>query len=164
MEAVVPDFYSRPDYLTWNSKKSDKERQRAATDLKQWVGERLQPRGKLSLICHRHGGNVAILATRLDLKIDKLILLGVPIRTDYTPDVRNVGILHNVYVPWDAWQSAGTSEHRRGEGRTLADTDKVLNYPVMDGVTAGLTGRASSHYELHEWNVWQKNELDRLLL
>jgi hypothetical protein len=38
----------------------------------------------------------AILAAR-EIKINTLILLGAPIRSDYTPDIRNMSLLYNVY-------------------------------------------------------------------
>lgn len=156
--ANVDDFYMDTDYFKWTGKNSDQERRLAADELKDWIETHLEPGGSLTLLCHSHGGNVAMLVTRLGIKITKLVLLGTPIRTDYVADMRNIGTVFNLYVPWDTVQTTfGTRGRCRGEGRTLADTDKILNVPV----TVAVGGRARAHSALHNWKTWQANDLDK---
>jgi hypothetical protein len=157
----VKDLYTDPDYFRWSGGNPDADRRRAAQDLLDWVGQHLEPTGTLRLICHSHGGNVAMIASKLGLNIVNLILLGTPIRTDYTPDMRNIEKVYNIYAPWDFIQSAGTLPLRRGEGRTLADTDVTLNIAERTGTG----GRLKSHSALHDWNVWTHpdNQFDKYL-
>jgi len=102
-----------------------------------------------------------MLATELDLNISHLILLGTPIRTEYTPNLKRVWTVNNVYVPWDIVQTAGSLPYRRGEGRALADTNKLFNRPIQNRIG----GIKQSHSDLHDWKVWidPANRLDQML-
>lgn len=110
---VAHGFYEGSDLCSWSGRNSDADRRQAAADLVNWTNRNLDPGRRLWLLCHSHGGNVALLATQLGLKIDRLILMATPIRTDYTPVIRNINLLINLYVPWDYWQFAGTVEYPR---------------------------------------------------
>lgn len=163
---VVNDFYPASDFFSWSGGNSDADRRRAATQLIAWRNAHLAAEGKLWLICHSHGGNVAILATQMGLKIDRLILLATPIRTDYAPRIRNVNVLVNLYVPWDSVQTAGAVGRMRGEGRTLADGTVMINRAARGPVTGGVLGLTRSHSDIHDWSVWvhQENQFDKFLL
>jgi hypothetical protein len=90
--------------------------------------------------------------------IENVVLLGTPSRMEYTPSLRIIGNLSNVYSFADVIQTpAGTFPHRRGEGRTVSDSRHTLN------VLAVNSGLGPSHSDLHEPSVWQTNQLDRLL-
>jgi hypothetical protein len=160
VDKIVGDVYKERDFFFWSGENDDEQRRKAAQDLKTWVNQRLVPKGKLQLICHSHGGNVALIASELGLQINNLILLGTPIRTDYTPNMENIKKVYNIYVPWDSIQSAGAFERRRGEGRTLADTERILNIAVCDKIG----GILESHSALHDWNVWNNHGFGKLLV
>ena len=162
VHAVTGDVYQFDDYFRWTGKNRNADRHQAAADLKDWVDAHLQPNGDLRVIAHSHGGNVAMLATRLGLSAAQLILLGTPMRTEYVPAMDEIARLDNVYAPQDVVQSpGGTVPYRRGEGRTLGDTQVITNHPLH----AGVGGPLGSHEDLHEWSVWTHtdNHLDHLL-
>jgi hypothetical protein len=170
-------LYTGNDPFRWSGVNGDPERRLAAQELVDWVGQHIAPDGFLRLICHSHGGNVAMLATCLGLRIDHLVLLGTPIRLDYLPDMRNIGYVHNIYCPWDDVQDIGCigpfrpfrgaplrptmpiMRLHRGDGRTLTDTDRILNCAAISGVG----GAFPSHSDLHDWNVWRQNGFDAFL-
>ncbi len=156
VQTAVSDFYAYSDYFYWSGGNSDAARKQAAADFEKWVDLRLKPEdGKLRLLCHSHGGNVALLAAQNGLEIDKLFLLGTPIRTDYLPRMDNVSQIYCIFSPTDHVQTGGTFGRRRGEGRTLADTPQIRNL-----VTASA---GASHSDLHKWTVWTTNGFEKLL-
>jgi hypothetical protein len=158
VDGVVGDLYKHNDYFFWSGANSDSARRQAARDFVQWVNQRLTSGGSLRVICHSHGGNVALLAATEGLHINKLILLGTPIRTDYLPRLDRVDRLVNIFSPTDHVQTAGALGRRRGEGRTLADTSQISNHCTIDPNTG--------HSDLHDWSVWQQpgNNFGALLL
>jgi hypothetical protein len=123
-----------------------------------WAGK--QTYQSLDIIAHSHGGNVCFLASRMGLNIRKLITLGTPIRTEYPPDVRQTGIIHNAYSTHDHVQTpTGTVPNRRGEGRSLGDAANVINHRADDDGHGGQPG----HSDLHEKDTWIASNLDALL-
>lgn len=153
---AIPDLYRWDDYFSWSGVNSDRARRRAAYKLVDWAQRRLSTGGHLRLICHSHGGNVALLAAQEGLKIRKLMLLGTPIRTDYVVTTHNIDSLVNIYSPTDQAQTGGALWRTRGEGRTLADTEHIQNRVTADPHT--------SHEGLHDWSVWlnEQNRFDIL--
>ncbi len=148
--------YKGTDFFTWRARDYDKDRRAGAKDLAAWV--QMHPARDLTIVAHSHGGNVVMIATRHGVKMNRLILLGTPIRTDYTPDLRNVDVLHNVYSFGDLTQTpTGTAPHCRGEGRTLGDSAKVINHLAQNGFIG------PGHTELHDVNVWTANHFDQLV-
>jgi hypothetical protein len=143
------------DYFSWTGSNSDRARKQAADDLIKWVGSRLNSGGTLTLFCHSHGGNVALVAAAKGLRIDRLFLMGTPIRTDYVLRLANIGKIVNFYSPTDHAQSSGSAGRRRGEGRTLSDTPAILNVCTVSPNTG--------HSSLHDWPVWRANGLDALV-
>ena len=78
---VVHDVYPFSDYFRWSGRNNDQARRYAARALLKWIAVHLAPDGHLRIIAHSHGGNVALQATQLGLKVQRLILLGTPMRT-----------------------------------------------------------------------------------
>jgi len=155
----LSDLYKGPNPYSWSGGNSHSDRETAAKDLVTWI--KANPTNSLRIITHSHGGNVCFLATRMGLAIDKLITLGTPIRLEYLPDLRQIGQLHNVLSTVDHVQTpAGTIPNRRGEGRTLGETDKVLNHRATDDGAGGQPG----HSDLHEPPTWTACGLGALLL
>lgn len=59
----------------------------------------------------------AFLPPKLGLKIKKLIILGTPICLEYLPDLRNIGMIYNVFFTADLVQtSEGTIPNLRARG------------------------------------------------
>jgi len=135
------------------------DRVAAAHALVDWAAR--HPAGELDVISHSHGGNVCFLATRLGLKIRRLISLATPICLDYLPDLRQIGVLHNVISLADVIQGPASyiGVHHRGDGRTLADSKQVINHLA----SLDADGRAPSHSELHDPETWKASGLEPLL-
>ena len=144
--------YKGADPSSWSGGNSHADRGIAAQALVNWRQVHLSD--ELLIVAHSHGANVASLASRSGLRIDRLICLGAPIRTDCPPDMRNVSLLANVYSHSDRVQTPfGTFPLRRGEGRTLGDDERLVNIPLFN----------FGHSELHEPWVWAVNHLEWLL-
>jgi hypothetical protein len=127
----VRNLYGGPGCFRWSGNNSHAARVSAAKALLRWTQQ--QSYNNLDVVAHSHGGNVCLLATRAGLKINRLFLLGTPIRTEYLPDLRNVREVHNIFSTHDHIQTpAGTLPNRRGEGRTLGDSRLVVNYRATD--------------------------------
>lgn len=157
---ITGNLYQEADFFRWSGGGFHPARERAARDLVSWT--RQHPAGELDIITHSHGGNIAFLATRMGLKIRKLISIATPITLDYMPDLRQIGILHNVLSLGDIIQGPASfiGAHRRGDGRTLADNKRVINHLV----TENGSGDAPSHSELHDPATWRAAGLEALLL
>lgn len=151
--------YSQNDYFQWSGKNSDSERKIAADHFAQWLEKHPYID---TVIAHSHGGSVTLLASRmssLKREIEKVVLLGVPARSDYTPDYRCFKMLRNVYSFKDHVQvPAAAAPHPRGEGRTISDSISSSNWPVDSG------NLLTSHSGLHTEQVWQNNALEGLFL
>jgi len=151
--------YKKEDPFSWSGQMYDKDRRDGAEGLKKWLKN--HPTNELTIVAHSFGGAVAIFATRLGVKIDRLIILGCPARSDYTPDLRHVGILYNVCSFGDWLQTpTGSIPHTRGDGRTLGDSERLVNVLC----TKGGTWRAPGHSELYTEEVWKENNLGQLLV
>jgi hypothetical protein len=62
----------------------------------------------LNIVGHSHGGNVGILVSqKTDKKIDNLVTLATPVRSDYQPNYDNIGRHINAYSNLDIIQSMG---------------------------------------------------------
>jgi hypothetical protein len=157
INSLTGDVYAGNDYYRWSGDNNDKDRIKAASELVSWCkGKNCQ---RLRIIAHSHGGNVAMYASQLGLKIDSLILLGTPIRVNYIPNFSNIRKITNVFSIGDGAQQFGTWPHCRNEGRTLADSDKVLNFQAMnDG-----RGYDPDHSDLHAPLTWTASKLDTML-
>jgi len=88
-QQVRPDLYSLPDRFDWSGGYSDPARQLGAQQLFDWVTQRNE--AGLNLFCHSHGGNVAMLATRMGLQIGDLVLLSCPANeSKYVPEFNRI--------------------------------------------------------------------------
>ncbi len=158
INTMTGNVYSGNDPFSWSGGNSTDDRRIAAENLFTWVNN--HPADNLDIIAHSHGGNVCFLATRLGLKIRRLITLGTPIRTEFIPDLRKIDILHNIFSTWDSVQTPfGTYPNKRAEGRTLADSSKLLNHHATEDGYGGCPG----HSDLHERETWIANKFDELL-
>ncbi len=152
------EVYKQNDYFQWTGKNSDYYRRQAGANLANWLDR--HPHVD-TVIAHSHGGNVTLLASRLlqnttsKRSLTRVVLLGTPSRTDYTPELRRINLLRNIYSFGDLWQTpGGTAPHARGEGRTASDSNQTLNVLVKNGVFG------PSHSDLHTEPVWRNNNLE----
>jgi pimeloyl-ACP methyl ester carboxylesterase len=159
------DLYREADYFRWSGGGFHDDRTEAAAALVRWA--EAHPAEELDVVSHSHGGNVCFLATRLGLKIRKLVSLATPICLDYLPDLRQIGILHNVISLADIIQGPASfiGVSRRGDGRTLADSRRTINHlATEDGQGQDGQGRAPSHSELHDPATWRASGLEEKLI
>ncbi len=99
-QQVRPDLYSKPDRFDWSGGYNDPARQLGTQQLHDWVRERNE--AGLNLLCHSHGGNVAMLATHLGLEIGELVLLSCPANeSKYLPDFSRIRRAISVRVHLD---------------------------------------------------------------
>lgn len=160
LNSIVGTVYKGPDPFSWNGYLDELSRDVAATNLVGWI--KSHPTNHLTVVAHSHGGNVALLASRRGAIINRLVLLGTPIDTNYTPNlVSSIDMLHNVYSHGDVIQIGGAwVGHRRGEGRSLPDSSKSLNHVAT---WASPRSFNPGHSDLHERQVWKDNNFDGLL-
>ncbi|MCF6148938.1 MAG: hypothetical protein E3K37_09785 [Candidatus Kuenenia sp.] len=158
INGITGNVYGGKDVFSWSGANKHKDRIKAAHHLIDWINT--HPCTHLDIIAHSHGGNVCLFATRLGLKIRKLITLGTPVRLEYLPDLRNIEILYNVFSTRDLVQTpAGTFPNRRAEGRTFGDGRSVINLRAEDDGHGGQPG----HSELHEPDTWKACGLNKIL-
>jgi hypothetical protein len=157
LDSLTGNVYAGPNPFLWSGNNHHTDRVRGARALITWISD--QNYRYLDLIAHNHGGNVCLHASRLGLRIRKLILLGTPIRLEYLPDLSNIGELHNIYSTGDLVQKPATFPNRRSEGRSLSDAERITNHHADDNGS----GQKPGHSELHEPATWSANGLDRLL-
>ena len=135
--------------------------QSGASLLFTWISSHVpKHKRKIFIVAHSNGGNVAMLATHKTEKIDRLILLGTPLRTDCVPNIRKIGRLYNVYSLDDWVQKSwlATFLHQRGEGRTLGDSQKLVN--ILAEYTHS-PGNWPSHGGLHTEKVWKDCDIEQ---
>jgi hypothetical protein len=78
------DVYSAADRYDWSGGYSDLARSRAGRELRDWVEARAL--AEVDLVCHSHGGNVAMLASAGG-RVRKLVLMSCPAHEGkYDPD------------------------------------------------------------------------------
>lgn len=154
------DLYRGADFFRWSGGGFHPDRLAAATALLAWV--RQHPAGALDVISHSHGGNIVFLATQMGLEIRKHVSLATPICLDYFPDLRRIGILHNVISLADIIQVPASyiGVTHRGDGRSLADSHQLVNHLA----TRNSGGSAPSHSELHDPATWRASGLEARLL
>jgi len=98
---------------------------------------------KLNIVGHSHGGNIGILVSQMiDRKIDNLVTLGTPVRSDYQPNYDMIGRHVNVYSSLDLGQKfaggqfSATGLLGRLFGKTGASIGDALSWGEF-----GLAGR-----------------------
>jgi RHS repeat-associated protein len=126
------------------------------------AGHQFAPGEKLNIVTHSHGGNVAAEATQegLSHKVDTLVTLGVPVRSDYTFNESVIGQHLNVFsnndnvqpmggretTAWSPW--GGNVDYAQPAGRTV-------NLPGVRNLDA--TSTASGHSDLWQSpGTWDK--------
>ncbi|MBL3827213.1 MULTISPECIES: esterase/lipase family protein [unclassified Marinobacter] len=150
IDSLVPNLYQGSSPFKWSGDNSHGKRKAAAKDLFNW----LQGVSEVDIIAHSHGGNIAMEATRMGLNIKKLILLGTPVRYEYAPIMENIEKLYCVYSKGDTIQKLGAKFSTRGDGRTMADSSKIINCYADDNGNNG----TPNHSQLHTPQTWIHSE------
>jgi RHS repeat-associated protein len=107
---VKATFKDKTVILQWSGGNSREARKAAAEALAQLVKEHKFADGeKLNIVAHSHGGNAAFQFSNSlsGRKIDNLVTLGTPIRTDYGPTASAISNHVNVYSQYDGIQTKG---------------------------------------------------------
>lgn len=161
IDSVTGDFYKGDSLFKWSGSNTPEGRQQGARKLIRWL--KSHPAERVTLITHSHGGNVVFKATEIatpgEIHIEKLILLGTPIRDDYFPTPSVMRTIYNVYSEDDAVQWLGTwtpglENHARGDGRTLPEATE--NKRVK-------TKTDNPHSELYTAELWRRERLADIL-
>ena len=158
VRGIAPDLYDYIHPFSWSGDNKHNSRVVAADELIKWC--KINSTNSLQIIAHSHGGNVAMMAAQKGLRIDRLILLGTPIRLEYLPPNENQPIIKNVFSTSDNVQTPlGTTPNRRGEGRTLAENANVSNHIAMSNGH----GNRPDHSDLHEEDTWRGSDLYKIV-
>ena len=146
-------------FLYWSGGLSDRDRIAGAEQLRKMINDYdFAPGEQLNIIAHSHGGNVALLASQMQLNhpIDNLITLGTPGLGEYTPNAddpgawRNVGAWYNIQASTDwvpSLDSDTNSTNRAG----------AHNYTVPTPGLGHLGGDRSAHS-----SMWQNSNIRNL--
>ncbi len=152
-----------PNEFSWSGGNSDSARQAGAELFVDWWKTRGRP--TLDVVAHSHGGNVVMMASALEPKIQvrNLVLLGTPVRYPYVPRFHQTEQLTNVYSSNDIVQVPGSWGSQRGEGRTQSDhaAGTNLHLPYWSSVSTAV--KSASHSDLHEPRFWDIHKLETLL-
>ncbi len=134
------DLYGGADRFRWSGKNRDSKRRQAAAELDRWL--RSHPAREVNVFGHSHGANVAMLATHKGIKMDRLIMMSPPVRSDYFANWSNVNAAYNIQAKWDPVVAIA----RGGQWFELPQVkEKKL--------------RVSGHSESHEPDVWRSERL-----
>ena len=164
IDAVGKTFNETPTFLSWSGKDDTPTRTDAAKDLAGIVNNHDFKDGEqLNIVGYSHGGNVAIQASNMNLdhKVDTLVTIGTPARSDYQPNEDAIGTHINAYSSFDFVQgflggNIGIYYPEVGPaGRTYPGAQNL-------NVTYETSPRPlESHYNLPSTQVWER--IDALL-
>jgi len=146
LNEVRPDLYSETDRYEWSGGWSDEARSIAAPELEGWVTA--HGLSGLDLICHSHGGSVAMLASHDSLQISKLVLLSCPVHTEkYLPNFIQVNDVVSVRVKFDLVILADGGGQRFRE-----DEIRENRLPIW-----------FNHSATHDPDVWREHDVPLML-
>ncbi len=134
------DIYDGADAFAWSGKNRDSSRRRASTSLAKWLSG--HPAAEVNVFAHSHGANVAMLATRDDIKMHRLVMLSPPVRKDYFAKWRNVKMAFNIQADHDPVVA-------------IAKGGKKFNKPKVKEKEL----KANGHSASHDPAVWRKEKL-----
>ncbi len=109
IEVVGKTFKEEPKIFSWSGENNRPARKEAAQNLNKMIKDyNFKNDEKLNVIAHSHGGNIAILLSKMTKrKIDNLVTLGTPVRADYKPNYDMIGRHANAYSLVDPIQVLG---------------------------------------------------------
>lgn len=97
------------DKNVWSGADNDAARRKAADYVVQLIKNYgFAPGEQLNIVGHSHGGNIALLVSRqIERKIDNLVTMATPVRSDYQPNPAMIGRHINAYSVLDMVQVMG---------------------------------------------------------
>lgn len=141
---------------TFNDSNSHDTRIEASEKLHKLIADyEFSPGETLNIVAHSHGGNVVMDAinTGLDRKVDNLVLMGAPVRDEYSLKNRNdVGNAYNIYSSLDLIQTGGGIGDGENNKRTR---DGFENLSVNRG--GSWKDWRYIHSRLAEQEIWNKD-------
>ena len=96
---VCANLYSGAKPFGWSGLYSDRARQLGAHDLVSWIRDRTAEFDHV--FAYSHGGSVAMLASRLGVRMKKLVLLSCPVHARYAPDFQRADKVVSVRTKLD---------------------------------------------------------------
>ncbi len=142
-KAVGDTFNEQPNYFSWNGGNNRESRANAAANLLNFINSpevqmRLAAGEKLNIVAHSHGGNVVKEYTNLEgsTKIDNLVTLGTPQRSDYNLNQSKVVNYLNGYSNHDMVQSNGYTDSL-SDGGPITTLFKFISGPGRGPTSAG---------------------------
>lgn len=139
-----PDLYGEKDQYQWSGRNWDSSRKSAADDLNSWL--RSHPSAEVNVFAHSHGANVAMLATRQGIVIDRLVMLSPPVRKDYFAKWSNVKNAYNIQAKFDPVVAIATG----GQWFKLPNVKEKQM-------------KASGHSSSHDPGVWRAERLAKFI-
>jgi hypothetical protein len=125
----TPQYYN--DKTLWSGDDSSSARKQAATNLTNYINNYHFKSGeKLNIVGHSHGGNIAKLVSQWsNVKVDNLVTIETPVRTDYKTNYENVSNMIETYSRYDIVQihGGGESTFRGNEYGEAGDCERVSN-------------------------------------
>jgi hypothetical protein len=143
-----PDIYEKSDRFRWSGKNRDGVRRNAAKALNKWL--RTHPAREVNVFAHSHGANIAMMATKEGIEIERLVMLSPPVRKDYFADWKKVKEAYNIQACFDPVVAIAWG----GQWFNPAGTKKSKRIPVTEKKL-----KASGHSATHEPGVWKKEKL-----
>lgn len=110
LKANRPDLDVHDQSYQWSGGYTDKARREGAQALMKWIAD--QGLNVPDFFAHSHGGTVAHLATKLGVQLDRLVLMGWPVRKRWFPDFSKVNRIIDVRVQLDLVVLLDFGRHR----------------------------------------------------
>jgi pimeloyl-ACP methyl ester carboxylesterase len=149
LKTITPSLHLHNKSFGWSGDYSHAQREVAARDLIEWVGD--ENLNQPDYFAHSHGGTVANLATKRDLKLSRLVFLSLPVHSDWLPKLVNVTRIIDIRVRADLVILADLG------GQRLPAS--LRNSPKVKEARNGWF----SHSASHEPGYWQQHGLPALL-
>ena len=137
------DLYGKGDQFKWSGKNRNSKRKQAASQLSLWLKK--HPAAKVNVFAHSHGANVAMLATH-EIRIDQLVMLSPPVRSDYFAKWKNVKQAYNIQANIDPVVAIA----RGGQRFNLKQVKEIKL-------------KANGHSASHDPKVWKTEKLPNLI-
>jgi RHS repeat-associated protein len=135
------------DRTVWSGEDTPKARGKAANYITDLIKNYNFANGeKLNIVGYSHGGNIGIQVSQTtDHKIDNLVTLGTPVRSDYQPNHNMIGNFINVYSHLDPVQAllggrGGYSDNWNSYGLV----NKIINHFLEFGLAERKYGGAEN--------------------
>ncbi|MGJ8696036.1 MAG: hypothetical protein ACSHYF_06945 [Verrucomicrobiaceae bacterium] len=142
------DIYEKSDRYMWSGKNRDGVRRDAAKALNKWL--KTHPAREVNVFAHSHGANIAMMATKEGIEMDRLVMLSPPVREDYFADWSKIKKSYNIQASFDPVVAIACG----GQWFNPARKKRAKRIPVTEKKM-----KASGHSASHDPDVWRKENL-----